>query len=273
MAGLIIRFTYLPDDGSKAISAYDASQALYGIARSVTIVTNYVVNGRIIKQAPKATNFDVKVEPPRAGSFEFVIPVVGLTVTATDLLGVASAGVLGNFTYDLLKHLYRRATGQREEIKNDKLRGVIASKPGDIDSLADAIDDDVVRFHRPLDAKNIQIFKIYGGNNHFGDFNHATYDYAKTSERGGSEENFEGNVASFNANTRNGRFWVDDEERTIAFNEDRHVKLTNEEKGLLAWSLNEYAHGRDGKLILTGFPLRSRQGSLKRIFVTRVRRS
>ncbi len=273
MSELVFRFRYLPDDGSKAISAYDASQALYGIARSVTIVTNYVVNERVIKQAPAASNFSVKVEPPRSGSFEFLIPVVGLTVSANDLLGVIGSGIAGNFAYDLLKYLYRRATGQREEVRNDKLRSALSDKPGDIDSLGDAIDEDVVRIHRPLDAKNIQIFKIYGGNNHFGDFNRTTYDYAKTNERGVRTENFEGNVASLNANTNNGRFWLDDEERTVAFNEDRNSTLTDREKVLLAWSLNEYANGRAGRLRVTGFPLRSRQGSLKRIFVTGVHRA
>ena len=260
MATLPLRFSYLPDDGTHALSAYDAATALYGISRSTAIVAHYVANNKIIKQAPSLKNVQIFVRPPQPGSFEFwvdIAPAVGL-------------GLATNFLSDLLKYLYRRASGLKELPKTPELSEVLYTKSGEIDSLSDAIEEDVVRIHRPLEAKNVQIFNIYGGTQHFGSFNGTTYDYAKTKTRGSIDEEFIGNVASLNANTINGRFWLADEERTIGFNQDKDTKLPKKERGLLAWSLNEYANGRSGHIKIVGIPLRSKQGLLKRVFVKSV---
>jgi len=113
---------------------------------------------------------------------------------------------------------------------------------------------------------------IYGGQNHIGSFDQQTYDFAKTKVVGDRPEVFVGNVASLNANTFAGRFYLHDEERTVSFKPAREVRLTNRDLRLLSWSLDEYANGNDGTLRVTGVPLRSRYGILKSIFVHNVAR-
>jgi len=273
MIETVFRFRYQPDDGAHAISAYDAAQALYGISRSISITTHYAIHGRIIKQAPALKDAKVLVRPPSEGSFEFVVPVVGWTVGTAEMVGALGAGVAGNFLYDLTKYMFRRLTGQSDNPETQKLKDLLTQKPGEIDGLADAIDEDIPRIHRPLDANNIQVFNVYGGKNNFGTFNYQTYDFAKTKIRESVARKFVGNVASLNGNTLTGRFWLDAEERTVGFREDESVTLSRRKRQLFSWSLNEYMNGREGKLVLSGFPLTSRQGTLKMIFITDVNRA
>jgi hypothetical protein len=270
MAEIVFRFAYHPEQGANEISAYDASQALYGIARSLSVATHYVLNGRVIKQAPSLVRAKVLVRPPQTGSFEFIAPVVDFVSTPAGQVACGlTLAVAGNYLTDLTRLLYRRLTGQSENASSQETQKLIRERPGDLDALADSIEDDVVRIHRPIDG-GAPVFNIYGGTINFGTFNQSTYDYAKTKILGDDEEDFLGNVASFNANSLNGRFWIEDEERTVGFNKDRHADLHSSERKLLAWSLNEYANSRPGRLRLTGIPLRSKQGRLKAIFVTSV---
>jgi hypothetical protein len=273
MASAEFRFTYHPDDGSNSLGAYDASVALHGIARSLSITTHYVLHGRIIKQAPALRGAKVLVLPPREGSFEFIAPIVDFVSPRSVEIALAlTLGIAGNYLTDLTKLLYRRATGQSEQVETDRVEDLRREKPGEVDALADAIEEDVVRMHWPLDGP-VQYFNIYGGHQNIGHFNQASYDYAKTKIVGEFVEDFEGNVASFNANSLNGRLWLLAEERTVSFNKDRDVVFSDQDRKLLAWSLNEYANGRAGRLIVSGIPLRSKQGSLKAVFVRRVRRA
>lgn len=274
MAQIDFRFSYQPDNGANEISAYDAAQALYGIARSLAITTHYGLTGKIIKQAPSISGAKVLVQPPRAGSFEFIAPVVDfIAQPAGPSIGeVITISVASSFIYDLTKLLYRRLCGLSENPETAQLKDVLLRKPGEIDSIADSIEEDVIRLHRPLDG-NVFNFHIYGGTNKFGDFDRKTYDFAKTKELGSSIEHFVGNVASLNGNTLNGRFWLADEQRTVGFKEDKMTKLSLGERKLLSWSLNEYVNQRSGSVVISGIALRSKQGLLKSVFVTGVRRA
>lgn len=271
MQSVEFKFTYYPVGGASTLAAYDAAQALYGIARSLSITTHYVLNGRVIKQAPSLLHAQVMVAPPRAGSFEFIVPIVDLLTSKEVIAGTIST-VGGGLIVELTKLLYRRATGQPEKTSSDEIMRLQREKHGDIDALSEAVEQDVLRLHRPFNGP-ITHLNIYGGENYIGNFNHKTYDYAKTKTLSDEPEEFIGNVASFNANTLNGGLWLKDEERVVAFSKDRSVHFKEDERALLAWSLNEYAHSRHGLLRLTGFSLKSKQEQLKRIFVTAVKKA
>jgi hypothetical protein len=95
MAEAEFRFIYESEDGSNNLDAYDASQALYGISRSLSILTHYVLHRRVIKQAPSLEGAKVLIEPPRPGSFDFIIPII----TDPDVRAVAGA-FAAHFLYD-----------------------------------------------------------------------------------------------------------------------------------------------------------------------------
>lgn len=261
-------FSYKPHGGATELSAYDGAQALYGIARSLSITTHYVIHKRIIKQAPSLKGARILIAPPKAGSFEFIAPIIDLASSGSQPIVLTSmSGLSFNFLSDLTKLLYRRLSGLSEKPETDELDNLLRRKSGDVDSLADAIGEDIVRLHRPIDG-NVDQFNVYDSIRPVGDFDRQTQDYAKTKVISDEEEEFTGNVSSFNANTKSGRFYIDDEERTVAFKIDRDTEIPSKKIKLLSWSLNEYANEREGALLLTGRALRSRQGLLKAIFIT-----
>jgi hypothetical protein len=267
MSPIRFRFIYEPEDDSDELDAYDAGQALFGISRSLALVTHYVVNGKVIKQAPSLSGARIMVVPPRAGSFEFLIQILPAIV---DFAQQVAPSIAANLLYDLTKLLYRRSSGLSDVPETSELQELLRRVPGDIDAVNDAVDEDIVRIHRPFEGP-VTILNIYGGVNHFGNFNRSTYEYAKARELGPGEETFTGNVASYNGNTDYGRLWMPQEQRTVAFRRDRTLKkLPQSDRALLSWSLDEYVNGREGAVQLIGRALRNREEKIKMMFVTGV---
>ncbi len=64
MDEVYFRFNYEQRDKSEVLDAYDASQALYGMSRSLSIVTHYALNKQIIKQGPALKGARILVVPP-----------------------------------------------------------------------------------------------------------------------------------------------------------------------------------------------------------------
>jgi hypothetical protein len=269
MAETSYRFRYHPREGEQVLDAYDASQALYGIARSLSILTHYTINQTVIKQAPALRGARILVEPPRAGSFEFLIPILSLNAP-TSLVGAAVFGLGINFLHDLTKTIFSRLSGKNENPTTETMREVLRRAPGDVDALSDAVEEDIVRIQRPI-VNNVVNINITGGSHHIINLDHDTFDFAKTKVLGEGPMEFEGHVRSLNGSTVAGRFWVDNEERTVGFSVDRSVvKLPPDQRGLLADSLRDWVNGNGGSIVIRGTPLTSKQGLLKHIFLTRV---
>jgi hypothetical protein len=264
IAPIPFRFVYQPADKSNALDAYDAGLALYGIGRSISIATHYVTTGKLIKQAPSLSGARVLVAPPRAGSFEFATLVDIATSTIASGLAI---GVAGNLLTDLVKLLYRRGAGLKDAPQDPHLQSILRRSPGDIDALNDAIDEDMIRIHRPFEGP-VNVLNVYGGTVHIGSFNHSTYEYARARELDKDQEEFYGNVASYNGNEDSGRLWLVDEQRTVGFKRDRTLKLLpQEDRQLLSWSLDQYVNHENGNIILKGRALRNREKKLKVIFL------
>jgi hypothetical protein len=103
-------------------------------------------------------------------------------------------------------------------------------------------------------------------------FRPTTLDFARTKILGNQQEDFHGHVTSFNGGTVSGRFWIDKEEHTVGFSVDRNHRLPPDQRSLLAESLNTWVQQDDGHVIIRGTPLTSKQGSLKQVFITSVRK-
>jgi hypothetical protein len=274
MADADFVFSYHPENGERTLDAYDAYVALYGIARSISILTHYVINNRIIKQAPSLKGARVLLQPPRAGSFEFIINVLDEASNPNTFGGIVVAGAMGqlaaNALYDLTKTVFSRLTGKPEVPKSEFVQQLARGKPGELDALSDTVEEDIVRIQRPL-IHNVTNINISGGTANIIGLNHDTYDFALTKIVSDNVEEFIGHVTFFNGATTSGRFWLDEEERTVGFSIERNVgSLPNTEKRLLSGSLDDWVNRLEGQIVLRGYTLRSKQGLLKRIFVTKV---
>jgi len=84
-------------------------------------------------------------------------------------------------------------------------------------------------------------------------------------------ELFVGNVSSFNANSGKGRIFIDDLGRTVPFSSEGE-EFADEDKALLAWSLNEYVNGRPGLLEVDATYVSTPGGLLKSLNVLEINR-
>lgn len=273
MSDAELRFTFKPRSRQHTLDAYDASVALYGIARSASIAAHYVVNQRIIKQAPSLRGARVLIAPPAAGSFEFIVPIF-LALADPGVQASLTQNVFSNFLYDIMKNVYGRLTGSKEKPETEELKSIVRSKPGDLDAIADSIEEDVVRIHRPMSNDNSVQFNIAvkGGDVNIVNFDRSTFEYAKTKIISGTSSEYFGHVTSSNSNTIQGRFYLEEEERNIGFSVDKDSKISAAQRRVLAWSLNDWVNNMMGHVRLTGYPLTSKSGLLKHVFITGVRR-
>ena len=131
------------------------------------------------------------------------------------------------------------------------------SKSGDVDALADAVEEDIIRIQRPI-VNNVVNINISGGSHNIINLDKETYEFAKTRVLGDGLQDFSGYVTSFNGSTISGRFWVDSEERTVGFSVDKSLGgLPATQRNLLAESLNGWVSANKGHIKLRGTPLTS----------------
>jgi hypothetical protein len=267
MADALFRFTYRPPGGTSDLDAYDASQALYGISRSLSVLTHYAINKKVIKQAPSLSGATVLIRPPRAGSFEFIVPIIQTISGPANIQAVAQS-LSASLLYDLTKLIYRRLTGKSEKTSSDSLQDLLRHSHGDLDALTDSVSEDIVRIHRPMISHKDSVFSVnvYGGEVNIINLDHETHDFARTKILGDGEEKFFGYVTSFNGSTIQGRFWIQEEDRTVSFTRNKDTEISSAQRSLLAWSLNEWVTKREGFLYISGIPLMSKTGLLKHIF-------
>ena len=197
------------------------------------------------------------------------------TVDASQNLASVAQGLESSFLYDLTKYLFARLTGQAEKVSSERLRQVQRQAPGDLDALSDCINEDVVRIQRPIARSEFGDFHlhVHGGTVNIGNFNQDTYDFAKTKIRGKEEEEYFGHVQSYNGSTHQGRFWLEVEDRTVGFSINRDTSLAIGQRRMLAWSLNQWVNNKEADIYLTGYPLSSKTGLLKHVFITSVKRA
>jgi hypothetical protein len=74
------------------LPAYEATQSLYGIARSALIATNYLAEGRVRRREFSPDNFQLNIIANRPGSFETVFELITDPVAMTILSGWPAPG-------------------------------------------------------------------------------------------------------------------------------------------------------------------------------------
>ena len=247
------------------LDAYDAGIALSGISRSLAISMHYFVNGSVIKQAPALDGAKINLKPPKEGSFVFEIDIELATAA---IGGMAASGVVGNACYDFLKYIYSRTVGRDYNPTNKASERLIRKDEGAIDAIVDTIESDVASIHRPI-IHNAQNVFILNGQNNIVRLDSGSYDYVRAKIVSDTTDRFIGNVSSFNAYTGRGRIYLKSDGRNISFSPEDD-EFTDEQKALLAWSLNEYVNGNTGLLQLEATYVSTPGGLLKALNVREV---
>jgi len=130
-------------------------------------------------------------------------------------------GAAGNAVYDLLKIVWKKATGTGPE--GDIEIGDRTYKSGDVEALTEAISPSLLRGHAWIGHPDQRI-SIKSGRQILVDFNKKTKEYLKDeiAEEGRSTQDV--SVAALNVNSKHGRVFFFDLGRTVPFRVDKNAE-------------------------------------------------
>jgi hypothetical protein len=195
------------------LPAYEASQSLYGISRSLLIVTNYLSEGRVRRRDFEQVNrpYQINLVAQRAGSFEFLYEIL------TDPMARAVATkVAADLTVDFIRSIFRRSVGEKADAAIEDLEAQKQLDTGDLGALVEAIEPAMKVAHTVVDHGATNIILISGDNNVV-NLNSATKQYVWTSIRDNKPRVKLFSIASYNANSRSGRAFDYELGKTVPF--------------------------------------------------------
>lgn len=135
----------------------------------------------------------------------------------TALLGLGGAlavGAGGNVVYDVLKAVWKKATGTGEDGNLEIDDRVFRS--GDLDALTEAVSPSLLRGHSWINSDDQRI-AIKTGRQVLVDFSEGTKEYLKNEVFEEGESLQDVSVAALNVNSRHGRAYFFDLGRTVPF--------------------------------------------------------
>ncbi len=215
MRNLVVAKFTGEDADRHRLPAYEAVQSLYGISRSLLIVTNYLVEGRVRRKDFSLTGFEFNIVTQRPGSFETVFEIISDPRTM-DIVSTLGMGVAGNFLTDFIKSIINQTVGNPSEPIVEQLVADEKLKSGDLLALSDAIEPAMRTAHRSIGCGASQVFIITGDHNSV-KLDSSTKRYVNTSIPDQNVFTKLFSVSSFNANSGDGRAFDLEEGRSVPF--------------------------------------------------------
>lgn len=258
------------------LPAYAASQSLYGVSRSLLIVTNYLSEGRVRRRDfdPRRRGFDINLVAQREGSFEFLFEI--LADPAVHAIGQSVVTkIAGDFTVAFIKSVFQRVTGGSAdpEIEALELNGDLHT--GDISALVEAIEPAMKAAHSTVNHGATNIVIVSGDNNIVNlDASTKRYIFESINDERPQQKAF--SIASFNANTYSGRAYDYDRRMTVPFDlfkgADR-ATLTAIMQSMSGYTLRNHGENEDASMIALEYTATlASDGRIKKIHVIKGRR-
>lgn len=139
------------------IPAYDGAKSLEGITRSILIIANFLVEGRVRRRDFGQVPLSFNMVAQRAGSFETIYELAyAASVIGAPIMGDLAGGVAGNLLTDLLRTVYRRVTGVKDQ-ETKSVQDLEELRSGDIEALVDAVEPAVRMAHNVINYGVINI--------------------------------------------------------------------------------------------------------------------
>ena len=148
MAELKIKFHYehgIADSGR--LDLYDASVALTGIARSISIVTHAFINGEVRTHGDAAQGAKFYINTPKRGSFTYEATIW--------IAGAVSSGIF----YDFVKYAFNEAVGKIDQ--NGNYSAALAKRIEPIiDELPAILESPLSDIHRPIRKEPVMTLEV-----------------------------------------------------------------------------------------------------------------
>lgn len=265
-----LEFKISYDGGSASrglLDIYNAGVSTRGLSRALAITTHaFLNNGEIRRRAERATGARIYISAPRHGSFEEIIRIV----VADPVAAAIGTSVIGAAFYDFLKWTWSAAVGKIHEPTTPRVRRVADRIEPFLGEMAAVLETPMQELHRPIEGdREIQINIVRPRVGPIVELDVDTLAYVSTRSDTEIAENIIGNVTRYNILSGFGRFYADDEDRTISF--DLGDDISAAEKELLTWSLHQRSLGNDGKILIDANRIINARGELNRYKVLAVR--
>jgi hypothetical protein len=258
------------------LPAYDGTQSLHGITRSILIPANYLVEGRVRQRRFEFDDLQLDLIATRPGSFETVYELIvnpaGMAILAG--IGVAASDNIKKFTRNFIQSIIDRATGRAAvpEIEEKEQSGALNS--GDLGALVEAVEPAMREAHRTINRGATNVFIIQGDNNTVV-LNEITKRYVNETVEDDQLRARLFSVAGYYTNSRYGRAVDFEEGRTIPFEVAKDADRQTIE--LILESMRRYAISRLGDDLRSAIAFKYRaylstDGRIKRIRVLKARR-
>lgn len=236
------------------LEAYDGIKSIDGLIRVARIATHYAATNEVRFRAPYTDVLSMQLVGSQPGSFEMLFENVATAMDSN------SAQRVKKISSALIARLIKRGTGQAGDEPLQINGETIPS--GDIDAMAEASEAGLKAAHRWIDSekKKIRISADPGKVK----LDSTTREYVETEVDGG-ESTRDVSVAALNVNSRNGRVFFSDENRTVPFIVHRDAEPRTMSN--LSKYLNEYARKTGATVNIRFRSVEHIDGRIKRIVI------
>lgn len=269
---------------------YDFSVALRGFERGLALTSHFVLNNEIITQATAVRGVKILCSPPEAGSFKIPAYITAAGVAVYSIGSLEPNNPLGHLIYSVYDLAIHEATGQPldygqslREIYENALEqgseGLLMPSKTQFESLVEKVEPSIAEIHRPITGEGtatsgtIQDTRAMENDSENLVLSEKTYSALRYRYRTKEVQKIIGRVSSFNMNTFNGRFVIEDVPRPISFHLTPGGR-TEKGVGLIGESLAENIRSKDSeaaRIIFDCFFDQTRTGRVSKLVVLGVR--
>ncbi len=253
------------------LPAHKGAISLEGMTWSISLLANYAATGKIRSRGDLSPKVKVYIRPARQGSFVNEI-IVFITepnnLFLTSALGGYAAATVGQIVNTIIAKSLREVCGLVYKHTQHDERWLRKLPSGDLEALVDKIEPSMRRAHEVIDdgAKTIEIKK---GHKALITFDTGTKAYVNA-DNIGDEAIRTVSVGAFNANSGNGRVYLPDVGKTVAFSVPKG--LDSATYTALSYSLDQYVNGRPSQIQITSTEIIASDGRIKKLLVSVARK-
>ena len=216
------------------IDLYDFSVALRGFERGLALTSHFVLNNEIITQVTAVRGVKILCSPPEVGSLRIPAYLAATGLAVHSIGSLEPNNPIGHLIFSFYDLAVHEATGQPldytkslREIYETALErgseGLLIPSRTQFDSLVEKVEPSIAEVHRPIVGSGTAISGFIndsealsrGGQKLL--LNEKTHASLRYRSRSKELIPIVGRVSSFNMNTFNGRFVMEDTARPIPF--------------------------------------------------------
>ncbi|OCK59437.1 hypothetical protein [Bradyrhizobium sp. LMTR 3] len=237
---------------SHQLPAYEGAQSLYGISRSALITLNYLAEGRVRRRDFSPRGFQINLIESRRGSFEAIFEIITNPGMMT-IVGSLGAYASAEFVEKFLASTVRRSVGEAADPTIEELEAIDSLNTGDTSALVDAIEPAMRSAHTVINH-GAGAIELLTQRAELAALNAATKQYVWSSIPDDEIHEKLLGIASYNANSREGRAFDYELGKTIPFSISRDADRTTVAEILK--SITSYALRREGDTLRSSVAVR-----------------